>query len=310
MEEKEKGNVVSYSLLDKPSPTGQLQRLSVSIPRKPNTPQKASSVLPLPGITTQLSPKGPKDDEDVQFLFQRLQETPVSTPSCKRKISSQIVKVSEEKNPSTPQFSTNNFTPESRPKSVPHIIPNTPKLQGLKDNAAATLSPKTPATPSKPQIAPSTPTAKISRTSSTASPKGTIPHPGTPTTPTPKRRKHQWSKKTYLDMAETLQASFSFGDFAAKHGLERTEVYDAFSALILSPLLDQGTKGKDLVKNFRGEEKELIGRLKDISNSIGKDERTVKKRKSDDEKAMKTKNEAVDGKCGTLVKNDVVMKDG
>jgi hypothetical protein len=72
-------------------------------------------------------------------------------------------------------------------------------------------------------------------------------------------------------MAQTLQTSFSFADFAAKHALETKEVYDAFSAIVLSPLLEQGTKGKDMVRDFRGAERELMGRLKEVAKTVGKE---------------------------------------
>ena len=217
------------------------------------------------------------NDDEIQYLFQKPHEATLGSPSPKRQRSEELLNLLDvPKAFSKPDLDSKSPLGSPNRTATKGNTPTNTQRQNLTLNLTdgigfvATLSTPLASKPRNPSQAPySTPKAPRSISTPQA---GTFAPLTTPDTPSPKRRKHQWSKKIYLDMALTLQASFSFTGFAAKHGLEETEVFDAFSAIVLSPLLEQGTKGKDMVRVFRGEERELIGRLKEVAKSMRKQE--------------------------------------
>lgn len=52
-----------------------------------------------------------------------------------------------------------------------------------------------------------------------------------------------WTCKMYADLAQQLQKSFSFADFAQKHSRSEHEVFDLFSAVVHLPLLQKSSTG-------------------------------------------------------------------
>ncbi|KAI9780550.1 MAG: hypothetical protein M1839_006668 [Geoglossum umbratile] len=167
-------------------------------------------------------------------------------------------------------------TPDATPKKETRttLIPASTPCPALNPGPTTPTKRKRRADP----ITPSTPAILVSRTPSppTAAPAARPPRPPPlysippyippPPPPPPKKPRRPWNSKLFASLAQALQQSFSFEDFAAEHGRPVTEVLDVFSACVQLPLLAKSaeglTKGGKKARKAVIEFQELMGEVR------------------------------------------------
>lgn len=108
----------------------------------------------------------------------------------------------------------------------------------------------------------------------------TSPHPSPPSPTTTRRpRSRPWTSAMIADMAQTLQCSFPFADFSAKHGKAPTEVFEAFSAVVQMPLFEYSAKGmaRARMKGFQDRIRDYRDKGRDIQRMHRREERRREK---------------------------------
>ncbi len=101
------------------------------------------------------------------------------------------------------------------------------------------------------------------------------------TTSARRPRSRPWTSAMIADMAQTLQYSFPFADFGAKHGKAPSEVFEAFSAVVQMPLFEYSAKGmaRARMKGFQDRIRDYREKGKEIERMHRREERRKEKGK-------------------------------
>lgn len=99
------------------------------------------------------------------------------------------------------------------------------------------------------------------------------------------------------DMAQTLQDSFPFAEFSAKHEKSPREVFEAFSAVVQMPLFEYSVKGlarAQMKKRFQ----EKIREYREKERDVRRGHRAEQKERGNREREQKGKGEEKEGGNG------------